>query len=298
MRTSQLRKPRNTRLHLREQLTARWQVLLLLVTLVFSVPPALARELPADPLESVMWKYMADRFFAEGELVFDQRVKVSVPHSAEDQFFVPVTVDASSLDNVVEIVALADLNPIPHILSLRPIKAEPYIAFRVKLQQATPIRVGVRTADGQWHINGAWVDAAGGGCTAPAMAHGLSNWIDTLGHTRAIAYREPEQSTARLSLRMRHPMDTGLADGIPAFYLNELSVVNATGEVLAELDSYEPVSENPTFTLKPLTADAGDQLMVKGRDNEGNEFELALAVTDMPAPVVKKRQPLSLLLQQ
>jgi len=128
--------------------------------------------LPADPFGSVMWKNMANRFFPDGPVVFDERVRVIAPASAEDQFHVPVTVDASALNDVVQIVAVADLNPIPHILTVRPEQAVSFVGFRVKLQQSTPIHVGVQTADGVWHIGGAYVDAAGGGCTAPAAMHG------------------------------------------------------------------------------------------------------------------------------
>lgn len=236
-----------------------------------------ARELPNDPLQSVMWKHMADTYMPEGEIVFDERVKVMAPLTAEDQFHVPVTVDATALDDVVEIVAVADLNPIPLVMKVRPNEALAYIGFRLKLQQTSPIHVGVRTADGVWHVGGAIVDAAGGGCTAPAAAHGTSNWVQTLGQTRVLARRESE-SNARMTLRMRHPMDTGLAVGIPAFYLNELVVRNEAGETVAEIDMYEPVSENPTLTLKPLVGREQSILSVSSRDTEGNTFDFPLTV--------------------
>jgi len=240
-----------------------------------------AAQLPEDPLGSVMWKNMAQRFFP-GEIVFDQRVKVLAPRSAEDQFHVPITVDATDLTDVEEIVAVADLNPIPHILTLRPKSADAFIGFRVKLEQTTPIRVGVKTADGVWHMNAVEVDAAGGGCTAPAAAHGQKNWIKTLGHTRAIARRE-NTHTARLSFRMNHPMDTGLAAGIPVFYMETMLVKNAGGDVLAEVELYEPVSENPTLTLKPNVGEGATEVQVFARDTEGHEFEFPLAVPPNPS---------------
>ncbi|MGQ7843178.1 quinoprotein dehydrogenase-associated SoxYZ-like carrier [Granulosicoccus sp. 3-233] len=237
----------------------------------------MARQLPPDPLNSVMWESMAERFMPDGEIVFDERVKLMTPLAAENQFHVPVTVDATALEGVVEIVAVADLNPIPLIMSLRPADALPFIGFRLKLQQTSPIHVGVRTADGVWHVAGAIVDAAGGGCTAPAAAHGNSNWMQTLGETRAHAGRD-DDSTARMTLRMRHPMDTGLAVGIPAFYLNELAVRDDEGNIVAELDLYEPVSENPTLTLKPKVGPRASVLHVSSRDTEGNTFRFPLEV--------------------
>jgi len=241
-----------------------------------------AAQLPPDPFESVMWKQMAERYFPGEKVVFDSRVIVSAPKSAENQFHVPITVDATALDNVEEIVAVADLNPIPHILTVRPIKALSFVGFRVKLQQGTPIHVGARTSDGVWHIGGAYVDAAGGGCTAPAMAHGQSNWMKTLGKTRALTRRESALS-ARMTIRMRHPMDTGLAAGIPAFFMNKITVRDEAGDAVAELDLYEPVSENPTVTIKPSVGQAEETLQVTARDTEGNEFGFPLVVPSFNA---------------
>jgi len=238
------------------------------------------RTVPPDPLESVMWTSMADRFFVGGDIVFDQRVKVLSPHSAENQFQVPVTIDATALENdeliVEEIVAVADLNPIPHILTVRPIRAQAFVGFRLKLQQGSPVHVGVKTSDGVWHVNGAYIDAAGGGCTAPAMVHGTNNWMSTLGQTRAISRRESVDS-ARLSLRMQHPMDTGLAANIPVFYMSSLRVTH-DGEDVADVELFEPISENPSLTLKPRVNEGEAEFIVYARDTEGHEFNLALTV--------------------
>lgn len=238
---------------------------------------AMAREIPPDPLNSIMWTSMAERFMPEGEIVFDDKVKVMAPFSAEDQFHVPVTVDASQLDNVEKIIVVADLNPIPLVLNMRPVKALSYIGFRLKLQQTSPIHVGVKTADGVWHVGYAVIDAAGGGCTAPAAAHGNANWMRTLGQTRAIASRT-DSNSARMTMRMRHPMDTGLAVGIPAFYLNELEVKNSAGELVASLELFEPVSENPTLTLRPQVGIEAETLSVSTRDTEGNLVDFALSI--------------------
>lgn len=255
---------------------------MLLLCSVFLVPNALAAEIPSDPFESVMWEQMVERHFPGGKVVFDSRVIVSAPASAENQFNVPITVDATALENVEEIVAVADLNPIPHILTVRPIKALSFVGFRVKLQQGTPIHVGARTADGVWHIGGAYVDASGGGCTAPAMVHATNNWMKELGTTRASTRRESPLS-ARMTIRMRHPMDTGLATGIPAFFMNKITVRNEAGDALAELDLYEPVSENPTITIKPKVGQGVEILQVSARDTEGNEFGFPLTVPRVDA---------------
>lgn len=251
-------------------------MLSMVIALLFS-GVTFAREIPPDPLKSVMWQSMAERFMPDGDIVFDERVQVMAPLAAEDQFHVPVTVDASQIDDVEQIIIVADLNPIPLVMNMQPEKALSYIGFRLKLQQTSPIHVGVKTSDGTWRVGYALVDAAGGGCTAPAAAHGNSNWMKTLGETRAIASRS-DASTARMTLRMRHPMDTGLAVGIPAFYMNELDVKNSAGELVASIEMFEPVSENPTLTLRPEVGLEAETLTVSTRDTEGNLFNFPLSV--------------------
>lgn len=252
------------------------RILATAASLLVGATIAPAATLPTDPLDSVMWDNMAERFFPGEKIVFDSRVKVVMPQSAEDQFFVPVTIDATALNGVEEIVVVADLNPIPHVLSFRPESAAPFIGFRLKVEQSTPVRAGVRTSDGVWHVGGAIIDAAGGGCSAPAQAHANANWTDTLGQTRALVRRE-DADTARITFRMRHPMDTGLADGIPAFYLSRMTMT-AEGRSIGELETYEPVSENPTFTLKAKVAQGEAALDFNGRDNEGNSYRFSLPI--------------------
>ena len=127
-------------------------------------------------------------------MVFDERVRVMAPASAEDALNVPVMVDASSLDaqeKVEEITVFADMNPIPRILNYRPTRAKPLIGLRLKLQQANSGPAAARTRDGVWHVGGVFVDAAGGGCTSPALAHGDPDWERHLGEVQARAWGGP-----------------------------------------------------------------------------------------------------------
>jgi sulfur-oxidizing protein SoxY len=71
---------------------------------------------------------------------------------------------------------------------------------------------------------------------------------------------------------MIHPMDTGLAGNIPAFYLETSRIKAADGAVLAELDTFEPVSENPIITLEVHGKAGQSGFRFEGRDNSGGEF--------------------------
>ena len=255
----------------------------LALAMALSAAPAAAdQEATPDPLRSVMWDDMRAVILGGGTVLFDQRVRVTAPASAEDALNVPVMVDASSLEaesKVEEIVVFADMNPIPRILNYRPASAKPVIGLRLKLQQATPIRAAARTADGVWHVGGVFVDAAGGGCTSPALAHGDPQWERHLGEVQARAWGQAADGAVRVRFRIRHPMDTGLAPGIPAFYLENLAVHDGQGRELGRIDTFEPVSENPVFTLEVSPSPASRTLRLTGRDNNGTPVQ-----ADIPLP--------------
>lgn len=228
----------------------------------------------SDPLNSPVWNDLAKKTFGDAEIVFDDRVKVVVPDVVENQAQVPVSADARALPNVERLVVLTDLNPIQHVLTLTPVaaKADAFVSFRLKVEQGTPVRAAALTSDGVWHVGGVFLEAAGGGCSSPAMARGDSDWTTTVGNAQGKLWRNAD-GTARLRLRVRHPMDTGLAkDNTPAFFIEKLDVKGAGGEALATVELFEPVSEDPTLTLsvKPQATDAS--VSVDGRDNNGNIY--------------------------
>ncbi len=242
----------------------------LLLALLILLPASAGRaEEMADPLDSPLWPEMRAQVLGTAPYVFDARVEVSAPASAENSAQTPVAVRVHGLA-VREIVLFADYNPIPKILALRPLDAEPYVATRFKINMASPVRAAALAEDGLWHVGGVWVDAAGGGCTLPSAASADAAWQSRLGETASRSW--PKGKTSRVRLRMIHPMDTGLAAGIPAFYLETSRIKAADGKVLAELDTFEPVSENPILTLEVRGRAGADGFRFEGRDNNGNQF--------------------------
>jgi sulfur-oxidizing protein SoxY len=250
----------------------------------FSTPAA--AELPADPLHSSMWTTLAQRFFADAPVVFDDRVKVTVPSITENQAQVPVTADARGVTNVVKLIVFADLNPIQHVLTLTPANAAPFVSFRMKVEQATPIRAAALTEDGTWHVGGIYLDASGGGCSASAMARNDADWTETRGQTQAKLWRELDGMT-RARFRVRHPMDTGLAkDNTPPYFIEKMDMRSASGSPLATLEMFEPVSEDPTLTLLLRMPAADTTLELEGRDNNGGEYR-----SSIPAPGRQSSMP-------
>lgn len=235
-----------------------------------SMSPLAAAERETDPLGSVQWNDMERIFLAGQKYVFDARVKVDAPETAEDPLNVPITVDASALADVKEVLVFADFNPIFEILRFHPDATPPFISFRAKLQQTTPVRAAVRTGDGVWHVGGKLVQTIGGGCTAPSFGSASPEWQQRLNQVSARIWTEGPMS-GRVRLRIIHPMDTGLVAGIPPFYLETLVFRDEAGKPVARLELFQPVSENPVFTLSRGKTEGA--LLAEGRDNNGNTLK-------------------------
>lgn len=227
----------------------------------------------SDPLGSSRWGDMRREFFPDADVVFDARVKVSAPETAEDAMNVPVRVDVSALGAVEEVLVFADFNPIVKALSFEPGQARSVLGFRLKLQQSTPVRAAARTADGLWHVGGTWVNTTGGGCTLPSTGNGSPEWQQRLNEVSARVWPRVDGGK-RLRLQVIHPMDTGLAAGIPVFHIDELRISLPGNERLMTIYPAEPVSENPLFTIDAPPGIIGNGVLtVSGRDNNGNRIQ-------------------------
>ncbi len=222
-----------------------------------------------DPMGSGMWDYHQVRLLGDpADIRFDDRVILRAPATAEDSLNVPLLVDATGIDNVRRILVFADYGPIPHVLTYYPEQAQPRIGLRFKIDQGTAMRAAVETHAGQWFVGSTYIDAAGGGCTAPAHAYASDDWEEKLGEIHGRLWA----ASGRARVIVDHPMDTGLADGIPVFIIEELQLETEDGTVMARLELFEPVNEDPAFSLyfEPGTLPAS--LRVTGRDNNGNRI--------------------------
>lgn len=235
--------------------------------------PAAACATPPDPLDSARWGDMLKTFFPGETVVFDSRVRVRGPEFAEDSLNVPISVDATALPNVREVLVFADFNPILAVLRFFPDQAQASLGMRLKLQQSSPVRAAARTADGVWHVGGVWITATGGGCTAPSTGSSSPEWLERLNEVSGRIFPRIDGGE-RVRLRVIHPMDTGLAAGIPVFHIERLALANEQGASLMRIETYEPVSENPLFTIDlPAGASGAGRVHASGRDNNGNRID-------------------------
>ncbi|WP_313060643.1 quinoprotein dehydrogenase-associated SoxYZ-like carrier [Pseudomonas rhodesiae] len=235
--------------------------------------PLAAHAVEVDPVPSVMWAFYHKQLLADAPFVFDARVKLLAPPFAEDARQVPLEIDARAFKgHVVRILAWAELNPLPKIVDFQPKEGVlPWLALRIRIEQATPLRAAVLTDDGIWHVGSALIDAAGGGCTAPSVVRSQPGWEEHLGEV--LGGRYPRGEFSRVRVQVAHPMDNGLVGGIPEFFINHGQLRGQDNQVLAELELFPAVSENPNLAFD-IEAPGPTRLVL--RDNSGNEFDAAI----------------------
>lgn len=259
------------------------KTLSLLLAGLCALPAAAHAALPTDPLGSPIWGYVGNQVFGETAVVrFDPRVRVAFPTIAENQRAFPVQVDARGIPDVVRIVIFADMNPIQQSIDFSLTNAEPFIATRIKLDQRTPVRGAVQLKDGSWLVSGGWIDAAGGGCSAPPVSRVKGDWAQHLGESRGRLWESA--GTARVMLAFRHPMDTGFVDNIPAYYIETLTLTASGGGVIGIVRMQASVAEDPVLTLMPKIK-PGESVSFDGRDTNGIEY--AGTVSAGPASAVQ-----------
>jgi sulfur-oxidizing protein SoxY len=246
-------------------------------------PYALAQDdqTGGDPLGSMQYPSLREQTIGKAVARFTDAVVVRGPEFADDAMNVPLLVDARGLEavggGVARIRVAVDRNPVRQVLEYEPLRALPVLAFRIRMEQASPVRAFVQTRDGQWHVGSTWVQAAGGGCTVPGLSRADGSWSKTLGQVQARFFNNVIEGSRRLRLRVMHPMDTGLVAGIPSFHLEQLELQDAGGQVWWRLLLHEPVSENPLITFE-LPTQSPPVFRLTGRDNNGNRIEAEVRV--------------------
>lgn len=223
-----------------------------------------------DPTNSPLWPSMAETYLGVAPIVFDEAVRVFLPPVTEDQTQVPVTVDARGLIGAIdEILVIADLNPFPLTVRFTPLKAQPFLSLRMKVEQGTAIHAAVRQG-GEWRVGGRYLDAAGGGCSVRPPGSARAD-LSGAGQIRARAWAE-NATTTRLRLRVAHPMDNGMIANVPAYFVESVEISGENGAPLARLALSEAVAPDPVFTLLLEEPEPAKTLVIRARDNNGGDF--------------------------
>lgn len=198
-----------------------------------------------DPFDSGMWDFHREEHLGDpADWAFDPSVRLISPGEADDARHLPLMLDVTALGEVERVVVTADYSPFPWVFTFTPGRAVARLGFGMKIEEATAVRISAERPDASWRVGGAFIRAAGGGCGVPARAHERPDWQATLGQTRARLWPD-----GRLRLRITHPMDTGLADGVPEFFLTEIKIDDLGGEQIAALEIGVPLEENPSLAF-------------------------------------------------
>ncbi|MBA2778319.1 quinoprotein dehydrogenase-associated SoxYZ-like carrier [Billgrantia kenyensis] len=239
--------------------------------------------LPEDPFRSPMWEYNLARYLgADAAVRHSDTVVIKTPPFAEDATQVPLTVDLSAFPHEIkEVITWVDLNPVPHLFTLRPEAAEiRTVALNFRIQQASTVRAAVRDEQGGWHVGSVHVEAAGGGCTAPSATASNPDWADSFGQVRGALFSPVGGVTGtRLKVQVMHPMDSGMVGNIPRFNIETLELrQTANQQRLASMALSESASENPLFVFD-LEHDAQQSgILLLLRDNGGNLIESRMGI--------------------
>ncbi|MBV8247751.1 MAG: quinoprotein dehydrogenase-associated SoxYZ-like carrier [Comamonas sp.] len=224
----------------------------------------------------MQWPSLREQYLANAPVRFTDAVIVRTPAFADDAMNVPLQVDARALANmgggVQRMLVVVDRNPVREVLAFEPLRALPMLSFRMRLEQASPVRAMVQTRDGLWHVGSVLAQAAGGGCTVPGASRVDGSWRSTLNQVQARIFNNVIDGSRRLRVRVMHPMDTGLVAGIPAFYIERLELRDADGQLWWRLEPHEPVSENPLITFE-LPREGPQRFRLQGQDNNGNRID-------------------------
>lgn len=209
----------------------------------------------------------------DDEYIFDDKnIKIKVPSFADNPVQVPIFVDASKIKNPKKMIILADLNPIPIVLSMIPNKFLPIISTNIKVAQETPLRALVLDENNLWHIGSANIKSNGGGCDVTSLAAANDTLSDNLGKNKGKIFSKTDNKRVKFSIF--HPMETGLVFGAVAFYIEKIEIKDENNNILTTLETTAAMSENPRITLQSPAS--FEKLNIAFVDTDSNEFELQL----------------------
>ena len=233
-------------------------------------------DLPSDPLGSPLWVYNIERYLGQDiTLVVDERVGLSVPDFAEDSTQVPLAVNLREFPHkVMKVVTWVDMNPVPHLFTANSTDGQlKLVSLNFRVQQASSVRAAVLDEQGVWHIDSGYVDAAGGGCTAPREVLNNSDWENEFGTLKTGLFSD--RGNTRIKASLLHPMDSGMVGNVPAFFVGAVEVRNeASDNLLLTMTLAESAAENPMFVFE---FEGGiPHLSIHMKDNNGYQFEGAI----------------------
>ena len=223
-----------------------------------------------NPVESPTFDDILKEIIKDDKYIFDDKnINVQVPLFADNPVQVPIFVDAKAIKNAKRMVIFTDLNPISKVIDMDLQNLLPIVSLNIKVAQETPIRALVLDDKGLWHIGSNNIKSFGGGCSVSSVSSTDTNFDKLLGKVKGNVFKNPD--SIRLKASIFHPMETGLVFGNSEFYINKITI-KADDKVLALVDAYSTISENPRFIFETLLQ--SEDYKIEFFDIDGNEFKM------------------------
>ncbi|MCS3902161.1 sulfur-oxidizing protein SoxY [Methylohalomonas lacus] len=203
-------------------------------------------------------------------------IRIQAPEWVEDPTAVPVSVHAvraqSDEFSIRRMWLFIDRNPLPLVgrFELTPQSGRADLALKVRVDDASFVRVVVETNDGELYMDKTFMRSAGGGCSA-APGPGAQESMDRRGEMKLKFLADPTLGApVPVQLMVRHPNITGLSIDVetrnrpPAYFLNEL-LISYAGRTVLKAQLTFALSRDPVlrFHFRPqgvgaLTVQASD----------------------------------------
>jgi sulfur-oxidizing protein SoxY len=223
-----------------------------------------------NPVESPTFDDILKEIIKDEKYIFDDmNIKIKVPLFADNPIQVPIFVDAKAIKNAKKLIIFTDLNPIPKVIDMDLLNLLPIVSLNIKVAQETPIRALVLDDKGVWHIGSNNIKSFGGGCSVSSVASSDTNFDKLLGKTKGNIFKT--DGVYRLKTSIFHPMETGLVFGNSEFYINRITI-KADNQILAKIDAYSSISENPRFIFETLVE--SKDYKIEFFDIDGNKFNM------------------------
>ena len=223
-----------------------------------------------NPVESPTFDDILKRIIQDDKYIFDDKnINIKVPLFADNPVQVPIFVDAKAIKNAKRLILFAELNPIEKIIDMDLVNLLPIVSLNIKVAQETPIRALILDDKGLWHIGSNNIKSFGGGCSVSSVASTDTNFDKLLGKAKGNVFKTPD--SIRLKASIFHSMETGLVFGNSEFYINKITI-KADDKVLANIDAYSSISENPRFIFETLVE--SKDYKIEFFDIDGNKFNM------------------------
>lgn len=242
--------------------------------------------------ESVWKEQIKPRHFPGRKIIEDtdnRHIRIRAPEWIDDPTTVPVTVRATESQKPTDLIQrlwlYIDRNPLPLVgtFELTPLSGRADLAMKVRVDNASFIRVIAETSDDKFYMDKVFMRTAGGGCSAPP-GPGMQVSLEKRGEMKLKFLDDPVAGQPVLTqLMVRHPNVTGLSIDVvtrnrpPPYFLDELLVQYDDTTVFKAALTFA-ISQDPALRFYFQPEQSG-KLSVTARDTKDQTYQSIIPVS-------------------